>query len=262
MSTPNYESKLYGLRYLFSYLEQARAAKFRDERVLDEMEFLLELAHFKGPRTSQLGQDIFALAMNGYKRDGYFVEVGAHHGEQLSNTWMLENGYGWDGLLIEPNPAHQQNLSMRSARLVGYAAWKRSGEKLNFHATADSALSSLAHVKQSDAHDRTNFKALVVETLTLDDILTSRKAPKVIDFMSIDVEGAELDVLDGLSFDKWQINAICLEHNHDKPRLEAIDRRLAAAGLQRVFEIVSDFDAYYAQPAAYEAWRNSLAKRA
>ncbi len=255
MTTPNPEAKLYGFRYLFSYLEQARWAGIKDDAAVDELQFLLELARFEGGRKSQLGQDFFALSMNGMKRGGYFVEVGAHHGEQLSNTWLLEKEYGWNGLLVEPNPAHQQNLRMRSAELVEYAAWKRTGDKLTFHATADSALSSLAGIQQSDAHDRSDFKALVVETMTLNDILTARGAPKVIDFMSIDVEGAEIDVIDGLNLDNFEVNAMCLEHNHDKKRLAEIGERLRAAGMRNVFENVSDFDTYYVRPAAYDAWR-------
>jgi FkbM family methyltransferase len=200
--------------------------------------------------------------MNDFKRGGYFVEVGAHHGQQLSNTWMLEQAYDWNGLLIEPNPLLHADLRTRTAQLVAAAAWRRTGERLVFHATTDSALSSLADVKQSDKHNRSNFEKFAVDTMTLDDILTFYGAPEEIDYLSIDVEGAEIDVLDGFSIDKWRVRAITLEHNHDDKRLAEFDRRMTTAGLVRVFDIVSDFDAYYVCPEAVQAWRASLQSRA
>lgn len=253
--TPNPEAKLYGLRYLSSYIEQVRQSGGSDTRLVDELHFLLTLANFDGPRKSQLGQDVFALAMTGFKRGGYFVEVGAHHGEQLSNTWLLEKAYGWNGLLVEPNPANHANLRQRTARLIDKAAWKRSGQELTFHATADSSLSKLAETRQSDAHDRTQFRPLTVQTITLDDMLAANGAPRVIDFISIDVEGSEADVLDGLSLKQWQVQSMCLEHNHDASRLAEFDRRLGAEGYERIFETTSDFDAYYALPGCIERWR-------
>lgn len=252
---PNPEAKLYGLRYVLSYIQQLRAAGVEDRSFDDQTAFLALLSRFTSRHKSQLGQDVFALAMNGFRRQGYFVEVGAHHGEKLSNSWLLENEYGWIGLLIEPNPANHATLHARKAALVVKAAWKRSGERLVFHATKASGLSTLAGVTPGDLHDRSQFEAIEVETMTLDDILAEAGAPRVIDYLSIDVEGAETDVLDGLSLDRWDVRAMSLEHNNDKQRAAEFDRRLGSHGLVRVLEIVSDFDAYYTRPECMEAWR-------
>ncbi|MGD9827253.1 MAG: FkbM family methyltransferase [Hyphomicrobiaceae bacterium] len=257
---PNPEARLYGLRYILSFLLQARQLGTpRDLDLEDQLAFLTLLSRRTGLYKSQLGQDLFALAMSGDRQGGYFVEVGAHHGEQLSNTWLLETEHGWTGLLVEPNPQHEESLRQRRATLVRKAAWKRTGATLTFHATRDSALSSLAGSAPKDQHDRSDFQEITVETMTLDDILIQQGAPRQIDFISIDVEGAELDVLDGLSFDKWDVQAMCLEHNHDKDRLAEFDRRLASVGLRRVFDTVSDFDAFYARAECLERWRKTAA---
>ena len=199
VTIPNLDSRLYGLRYLQSYQLQLRLAGQTDISFSDQLKFLLILQAHANQYKSQLGQDVMALAMSDFKRGGYFVEVGAHHGEHLSNSWYLENGFDWNGLLVECNPRNFASLETRRAVLVKKAAWHTTGEMLSFHATVDSALSSLADVQQFDLHDRTNFDSLTVETMRLDDILEGNQAPKQIDYLSIDVEGAELDVLDGLS---------------------------------------------------------------
>lgn len=252
---PNPEAKLFGLRYVLSYIQQLRAAGVEDQSFDDQTAFLALLSRFTSRHKSQLGQDVFALAMNGFRRQGYFVEVGEH----LSNSYLLEREYGWNGLLIEPNPANHATLHARKAALVVKAAWKQSGERLTFHATTASGLSTLAGVTPGDLHDRSQFEAIEVEAMTLDDILAEAGAPRVIDYMSIDVEGAETAVLDGLSLDKWDVRALTLEHNNDKQRLAEFDRRLVKHGLVRVLEIVSDFDAYYARPECLEAWRRGNA---
>ena len=73
------------------------------------------LLHSKSFR-SQRGQDVFALIANGFELNRFYVEVGAAHGEVLSNTWMLEQAFEWDGLLIEPSPQWDESLALRTGR--------------------------------------------------------------------------------------------------------------------------------------------------
>jgi FkbM family methyltransferase len=256
-TTPSPDSKFYGIRYAFSYLQQARQAGLDDLDMNDQLAFLSLLAQSRGKYLSQLGQDILALCMSGFKRNGYFVEVGAHHGTSLSNTALLESGFEWTGLLIEPNPKHIASLKARRAKHVAKAAWNKSGETLVFHATEDSALSNLAAATPNDQHKRTKFDKLEVQTMTLDDILSSEGAPADIDFMSIDIEGAELTVLEGLDLDRWNIKVMTLEHNHDPQRIEQFTSLLAPNGFRRVFDAVADFDCYFVKEACLETWRKT-----
>ena len=59
---------------------------------------------------SQLGQEIFALIENDFKRDGFFVEFGATNGLELSNTHLLEKEFGWTGILAEPAKTWHEDL--------------------------------------------------------------------------------------------------------------------------------------------------------
>jgi hypothetical protein len=79
-------------------------------------------------------------------------------------------------------------------------------------------------------------EAPVVElvTATLDEILEKAKAPKRIDYMSIDVEGAEYDVLRGLSLDTYEIGGFTIEHNYEEAKRELIRKLLESKGHVRV----------------------------
>ena len=252
---PNHDQRLHGLRYIHSFICQLKPHGRFDQSLQDQLLFLQYLNTLKGNYTSQLGQDAFAFAMSGFKRDGYFVEVGAHHGEYLSNTLMLERDHGWRGLLVEPDPTNHGTLSTRASTLVKKAAWNRSGEILRFKSVADSALSVVASVAPGDGHNRDAARVIDVETQTLDDMLAAANAPSTIDFMSIDVEGAEMQVLAGLTFSRWNVQAMSIEHNHDTARIAAYEDLLGKHGLVRVFEVVSDFDCYFARPERIAAWR-------
>jgi hypothetical protein len=65
---------------------------------------------YAGRATSQFGHDAFVLAALGEKTGGYFVEVGAGDGVNLSNTHLLETALGWRGLLVEPSPLFHASI--------------------------------------------------------------------------------------------------------------------------------------------------------
>jgi FkbM family methyltransferase len=139
---------------------------------------------------------------------GYFVEVGANHPENGSQTFSLEQS-GWTGILIEPQPELADALRRRrSAQVFAEACTSRrnAGSCMTLHlagghSSFDRNL-NLAEVKPHGAVD--------VPTRTLDQILIAAGAQKV-DFISIDVEGHELDVLDGFDLGRWRPGLVLIE---------------------------------------------------
>lgn len=257
----NTDNRKFGIRYLAAWVNEIsfHPEIESDHQLSGELFFLQKLNHHKGLRRSQLGQDVFAFIASLERSDGYFVEVGAHDPESLSNTWFLEQK-GWNGILIEANPESYNTIksSARKARVLPYAAWNKSDLVLKFNATLDSALGSISDIKQNDNHDRSKFIIHEVKTKTLDDILQQENSPKKIDYISIDVEGAELEVLEGLSLDKWNVTCLTVEWNHIESRLDCIDKKLMPYGYIRVFDIASDFDAFYVKSNVYKKWLESL----
>ena len=186
---------------------------------------------------SQLGQDLWVLEQLGWKQGGYFVEFGATDGVLLSNSWLLEKHFSWRGICAEPNPKLFERLQQnRSCRLSPACVYRTSGERMQF-VLAD-AYGGLEHLGQDDQHvDKRNAYAAVgdlieVTTTSLMDLLDQQEAPVVIDYLSIDTEGSELAILEGIDWNRYQFRCITVEHNFTEQR-QGIQTLLEAQGYQR-----------------------------
>jgi FkbM family methyltransferase len=152
------------------------------------------VAVFRGDREQELTGKFLP-------QHGFFVEVGAYEPVDSSQTFHLEQR-GWDGLLIEPVPAQAAKLkSDRRAKVICAACGspKQHGTTLPLYCNGQ--LTSLIHK---------GGPPISVPVITLDSALDEAKATGV-DFLSIDVEGAEVDVLQGFSFSKYRPRLILLE---------------------------------------------------
>jgi FkbM family methyltransferase len=179
---------------------------------------------------SQLGQDkwvIFRMfpGVNG----GFFVDVGSADGTSNSNSKALEER-GWKGVCIDPFPT---NMSDRTCQMFKEVVWSVPGHTVRFHTQGE--LGGIADTLGS-TWKKEAMAAPVVElqTVTLADILARANAPSYIHFMSLDIEGAELEALRGLPFDKYRFGAIAIEHNEEEPKRTEVLNYLAARGYARV----------------------------
>jgi FkbM family methyltransferase len=140
---------------------------------------------------------------------GFFVEVGANHPHRGSQSWHLEQR-GWSGILVEPLPELAENLrQMRSAKVFCAACSTpaNAGQRRPFY-VADK-MSSLDRDRMAPGSQPETV--IEVPVRTLDDILVEATAPQPIDFLSIDVEGHEIEVLRGFNFNCWRPRLILLE---------------------------------------------------
>jgi FkbM family methyltransferase len=140
---------------------------------------------------------------------GYFVEVGANEPRVRSQTWHLEQA-GWTGLLIEPQPDLARELrAMRIAKVFAVACSgpEHEGGTLPLHVAGP-----LSSLDRSGMAPGANPQAVIqVPIRTLDSVLTEANAPAQFDFLSIDVEGHEIEVLRGFDLARWQPRLILLE---------------------------------------------------
>lgn len=209
-----------------------------------------EICKFSGKSKSQLKQDVFVLSQLGFKRGGYFVEFGATNGVDLSNTYLLEKEFGWDGVVAEPLVSkYSELLGNRSCHVENLCVWSKSGEKLKFNETADSDLSTVLEYSNCDMHSnsRQGGKLYDVLTISLGDLLNKYNAPRIIDYLSIDTEGSEFEILNNFDFDKYAFNVITCEHNFTENRGKIFDL-LSGRGYMRVYENLSQFDDWYVKP--------------
>ena len=154
---------------------------------------------------------------------GFFVEVGANHPTEGSQTWHLEQA-GWNGVLVEPQPDLAAFLvTARKAKVFAAACTspEQAGKPLPLH--VDGARSALNRERMTPGAKAAY--TIMVPTRTLDSILEEAEAPVPIDFLSIDVEGHEVEVLSGFSFALWQPYLIMVEDHVGSLRTHGLLKR-------------------------------------
>jgi len=183
------------------------------------------------------GQDRWiALVVFPDVKDGYYLDVGAGDGVHLSNTKMLDER-GWKGICIDPFPA---NMETRTAKVFREVVSSEKGQKVRFRPSGflGGIEDYFNFTKDWEPHKQ--HKALELTTTTLDDILARANAPNYIHYMSLDIEGAEMEALKGFSFSKYKVGALTVEHNWEEPKRSLIRALLESRGYRRVFANTRD----------------------
>jgi FkbM family methyltransferase len=143
---------------------------------------------------------------------GFFVDVGAFEPIETSQSWALEQR-GWDGVVIEPQPEIAQRLRLErrvAVYAVACSSRANAGKTMALHVFGG------MHASLQDDYYIGGFKDRELTTVevpvkTVDEILHEIGAPAPIDFVSIDVEYHELEVLDGFDIQRWQPRLILIE---------------------------------------------------
>lgn len=168
--------------------------------------------------------------------DGYYIELGANDGVTQSNTLFFEKNKNWKGILIEPMPSNyllcKKNRSSYNHFFCN--ACVSFDYKDKFIEMIYSNLMTTALEVESDicnAKEHTNIGSSFLESkidvfsfaaiaINLNAILLKCNAPKLIDFISLDVEGAEIEVLKGINHDEYRFKYILIE-SRDFIKLES-----------------------------------------
>jgi len=179
---------------------------------------------------SQYQQDVFLnKIIFGNKKNGFFVDIGAHDGVTISNSLFFEKFNGWEGVCVEPNPSVFAKLSAnrKSTNVnacVGSGNKKVSFTQIEGDAEMLSGITENYHEKHLQRIDD-NISAtggkrteIEVDMVTLDSIgaVKNRK----IDFISIDTEGNEFEILKSIDFQKLDVAALTIENNYRDERIK------------------------------------------
>jgi len=180
---------------------------------------------------SQFGQDAFVLSQLLFKKGGHFVDFGATDGVLGSNSYILERRYGWTGILAEParcwHAALQRN---RDAHIEFSCVSDTSGRTIAFYEKG-----VLSTARSPPAFER-KLRRLTkpgrfyqAPTISLLDLLQKHDAPPVVDYLSLDTEGTELQIFGAFDFSAFCFRGITCEHNYS-PNRERIQALLSAHG--------------------------------
>jgi FkbM family methyltransferase len=196
---------------------------------------------------SQFGQDLFVISKVKHNNRKYFVELGASDGIELSNTYLLETWHGWSGLLIEPAEIVASALvTNRPNAFISLAAVVPNYEdSYRFIALSNPGLSHLINDDSREGRDCVEGNpSTKVKMFTLTGLLAHHNLPNYIDFLSLDVEGLEFEILKSFDFSRYCFGIICVEHNYRSDRLD-IHNLLSCKGYKRVYGRVSKVDDWY-----------------
>lgn len=173
---------------------------------------------------SQNGEDYLLWKFFGEKRNGFYVDVGAFDGIHLSNTYAFEQ-MGWKGICIEPNPEifelckkNRPNATCLNDVCIGKK--RRSNKRfyideIGLLSTTIKNKGKLIDLKQRYENRGLHFsglKKVKLKASTFNEILENNlQDGEKIDFVSIDTEGNELDILNGIDFKRYDIRILVIE---------------------------------------------------
>ncbi len=206
---------------------------------------LNKLIDFKKLSNSQSFQDLFVIAFLN-KKKGIFIEAGACDGKFLSNTYLLERELNWNGVLVEPNSFFWKDLvKNRNTNIFKGAISKKNG-KMEFVECTAPELSYLSTFNQKDKWSNVKKTKEIknIDTLSLKGLLSKFSLGSSIDYLSLDLEGGELEILKSIDFNEIRIKLITVEHNFTSNR-EQIYNLLKTNGFKRVMKNISDQDDWY-----------------
>jgi FkbM family methyltransferase len=170
----------------------------------------------------QAGQDLLAYLYFRGKKDGFFLDIGAHDGRTHSNSFVFEQ-LGWRGVCVEPLP-DVFKLLRRNRRCDCYQAALagRSDPQAGFiHALGMDTLSGLER-EMARSHEGWIVQEggrperITVKAITFPELMDGYPGIRTIDFLSLDVEGAELSILKSIDFDHYNFGLITVECIEEK----------------------------------------------
>lgn len=191
--------------------------------------------HAKGYYHAQFEQDRF-VNENFFKnkRKGVFIDIGAADGISFSNSYFFEKYLNWTGICVEPVGHVFNSLKkVRKCVCIEGCIWNKTGDaeflKITFPDGSQNGYSGLidtydprqmAYVEKTflqDAHCK--FERIKVKCYKFNDICKNNKI-KHVDYLSIDTEGSELDILKSIDFDNIDIDVIDVENNHNEDHIK------------------------------------------
>lgn len=173
-------------------------------------------------------------------RKGFFVECGALDGERSSNTNYLESKYGWQGLLVEADPSYYTQLLGKNRKSWSINACLSPVNRTSFITFGEMG-DGRGHVVMEGTQEKFEAKTkYIVPCFTLESMMLALNR-STIGFFSLDVEGAEAQVLKTINFQKLDIKTLTVEYEHVEGGEAGLTQLLTSRGM-KFYEKVIDKD--------------------
>ena len=187
---------------------------------------------------SQVFQDLFVVYLLKQKKNGNFIEIGVGNGVDLSNSYLLEKKYNWNGILCEPDIRNFDNITkFRNTELIESLIDNKCKNNVEFFLNEDPYSSSSINSKN-------NQKKIYSNSLCLNHLFEKYNL-KEVDYISIDTEGNEFEILKNFNFNKFKVKIFTVEHNFDSIKRKKIRSLLKANGYKNKYKYISYMDDWY-----------------
>jgi len=183
---------------------------------------------------SQYGEDLIIDKLLNNKSTGFYVDIGASHPIKFNNTYMFYVR-GWNGINIDPNPTSKQAFDILRPRDINYTLGiANKTATMPFYMISDSMYSTFSkeEANESVLGGKTLDGVIDIKVKKLKDVLAKEKI-KEIDFMSVDTEGYDYEVLQSNDWSKYKPIVLCVECHADADKINDF---LAKKGYKRVFK--------------------------
>lgn len=179
------------------------------------------------PIVAQDQQDKWALEQLNCKKHGYYVDIGAYDGKDISNTYHMDVNYDWNGICIDP---FSRNMDMRSCKVIPKLMY--DVDNLNVTVALEGPLTGIVeHIKGEFHLDNTrDSPRLELTTTKTQKVFDDHEVPSVVDFLSLDTEGSEFNVLRGIDHSRHCFKSMAIEHNLIEPTRSHIREFLEGHG--------------------------------
>jgi FkbM family methyltransferase len=171
----------------------------------------------------EINQDLLAFLWFKGKREGFYIDIGANNGINSSNTYLFEK-IGWKGICIEHIPELFKILTEnRKCDCYNVAISDKNNDAVEFvRAVGIEGLSGLKNEmtefhKERIVREKGEIQTIKVKTITFNELMSNHQNIDYIDFLSIDVEGAEMSILKNIDFKKYKFGLISVENNEEIP---------------------------------------------
>jgi FkbM family methyltransferase len=172
-----------------------------------------------------------------FPNPGTFLEIGCWNGELISQTAYLEQSKGWVGVCVDPFPTGFENRTCRvCAKAISKDGLPRPFIKVSIDRRHGGDVSYFSGFKDSvKTHwdmirEFCDYQEIQVETITMQRLYQEYDLPPYIDFLSVDTEGAELEIFQSIDFSICSFGMIIFEHNEDAETKRAIGEILESNG--------------------------------
>jgi len=178
---------------------------------------------------SQYKQDYFVDKYFNGKSNGFFLDIGAHDGESLSNTLFFEKHRDWKGICIEPIPDVFEKLkNVRNCECINACISEKEGEVTfrRIHGYAEMLSGILDFMteehKKRIEHEvklsKGSYEDITVKSLNINNVLRERGIGNI-DYLSIDTEGAEFEIIKTIDFKSVNITLLTVENNENSKEI-------------------------------------------